>query len=442
MKGFPSCLLAMVLPIGLSPLVIAESKEPLSLEQAVAIAQQHDPWLSGSRYRQQATEAQSVAAGELPDPMVSLGFANLPVDSFDFGQEPMTQFKIGLSQAFPRGDTRSLKRQQLHELGRQHPYMREDRRAQVEVTVSQLWLELYRNQESIRLIERDRALFEHLVDIAQSSYANALGNTRQQDLISAQLELTRLEDRLTVLQEQQAVAYAQLSEWLPDSIEQGFMLSNKLPVVAHPRTLGADSFSTSPEHLKQILLNHPRIKRLDQQILATATGVKLARQKFKPQWGVNADYGYRDDDPMGHERSDFFSVGVTFDVPLFTSNRQDKDVQAAVATGEASKTEKALALRSMHARFETAQARLQRLNQRKTLYEERLLQETHDQTEASLNAYMNDIGDFAEALHARIAELNAGIDFLNIEVDRLKTIAELNYFLFSTSAGSAEGVAP
>ena len=100
--------------------------------------------------------------------------------------------------------------------------MREDRRAQVEVTVSQLWLELYRNQESIRLIERDRALFEHLVDIAQSSYANALGNTRQQDLVSAQLGLTRLEDRLTVLQEQQAVAYAQLSEWLPDSIEQGF----------------------------------------------------------------------------------------------------------------------------------------------------------------------------------------------------------------------------
>ena len=32
-------------------------------------------------------------------------------------------------------------------------------------------------------------LFEHLVDVAQSSYASALGRTRQQDLVRAQLEL-------------------------------------------------------------------------------------------------------------------------------------------------------------------------------------------------------------------------------------------------------------
>ena len=56
----------------------------------------------------------------------------------------------------------------------------------------------------------------------------------------------------------------------------------------------------------------------------------------------------------------------------------------------------------------------------------------HEQAEASLSAYTNDDGDFAEVVRARIAELNARIDALDIEIERLKTIAQLNYF-FTTS---------
>lgn len=64
--------------------------------------------------------------------------------------------------------------------------------------MSKLWLETYWNRETIRLIENDRALFEQLVDLVESGYASAGGNTRQQDLLRARLELTRLADRLTV----------------------------------------------------------------------------------------------------------------------------------------------------------------------------------------------------------------------------------------------------
>ena len=36
------------------------------------------------------------------------------------------------------------------------------------------------------------------------------------------------------------------------------------------------------------------------------TGVELAHQKYKPEWGVSAQYGYRADDPTGRGRADFF----------------------------------------------------------------------------------------------------------------------------------------
>ena len=51
-----------------------------------------------------------------------------------------------------------------------------------------------------------------------------------------------------------------------------------------------------------------------------------------------------------------------------------------------------------------------------------------DQAEASLSAYTHDDGDFAEVVRARIAELNARIDALNISIDIQKAVAQLNYF--------------
>lgn len=423
--------------MGMSALAVGQAR--LTLEQAVFLARTNDPWLEGSRYREQAVVEQSVAAGALPEPVVSLEIANLPTDSFDFGQEPMSQFTVGFSQTFPRGETRELKRRQLLEQGGQQPQMRSDRLAKVTVTVSQLWLETYRNQQAIRLIEKDRELFEHLVDVAESSYTSVVGKTQQQDLVRAQLELTRLEDRLTVLQQNQEMNLAKLSEWLPGPGPAAITQSNTLPALALDRSRALLTTADNPEQITQVLLAHPRIKTLDRKISATATGIELAMQKYKPQWEVNASYGYRDDDPLGNERSDFFSLGVSFDVPLFAANRQDREVLAAQAKESAMKTEKTLLLRTMRASFEAAQSRLERLTQRKALYEERLLEEIHDQAEASLTAYTNDAGDFAEVVRARIAELNANIDFLNINIDRLLTIAELNYFLAPVEVSSAGG---
>ena len=131
-------------------------------------------------------------------------------------------------------------------------------------------------------------------------------------------------------------------------------------------------------------------------------------------------------------------MGVAFDLPLFTSKRQDQQLQSAIASSEALRTEKWLALRKMVAAFETQRSRLLRLNQRQSLYQSRLLQEMQEQAEASLTAYTNDDGDFSEVVRARIAELNARIDALDIEIDRLKTISQLNYF-FATASGDAGG---
>ena len=57
------------------------------------------------------------------------------------------------------------------------------------------------------------------------------------------------------------------------------------------------------------------------------------------------------------------------------------------------------------------------------------LKQSANQAEASLTAYTNDDGDFAEVVRARIAELNAKIAALNIAVNKTKSVISLNYLL-------------
>ena len=148
--------------------------------------------------------------------------------------------------------------------------MRSDRRAKVAVTVSQLWLESYRYSETIRLIEQDRSLFDYLADVAESAYSNALGHTSQQDVIRAQVELTRLDDRLAALRQQNDVALAKLSEWLPSSEMTSLQISGELPELSidSPQN-GISRSALSESEITHALLAHPSLQVLDQTIQAS-----------------------------------------------------------------------------------------------------------------------------------------------------------------------------
>ena len=417
---------------------VSANEQGLSLRQALSIAIENDPWLTRSELRQQAMLDSSDAVNSLPNPVVSIGLANLPTDGFAYDQEPMTQLKAGVSQQFPRGESLGMQRKQLQELAQQHPLLRQDRMARSKVAVSSLWLEVYRSQQIVLLIENDRTLFQQLADIVEASYSSALGSVRQQDIVRAQLELSRLEDRLNTLMSKKEQAGSQLLEWLSNGNDWHIATSNfaqhkkvsaKLPSIDElPAVATQVLMKAEQQNLAQLLNKHPAIRAIERRIGAGETGIELAKQAYKPQWGVNASYAYRADDQLDRSRADFLSLGVTFDVPIFTQGALDKSVSAAVQEAEAIKTDKLLALRALMSQLQSSWDGYQRLLKREKLYAEQILIQTKEQTETSLTAYTNDDGDFSDVVRARIDDLNARIDALNINVDLLKAQVELNYF--------------
>ncbi|PWW36868.1 outer membrane protein TolC [Idiomarina loihiensis] len=408
---------------------VVNAQEPLlNLQEAVSIAVQEDPWLTASKQTQEAFASEAIASSSLPDPKISLTAASFPVDSFSSRQEGMTQLVVGVSQTFPRGDTLSLSRKQKNQLAQKQPFLRADRIAKVKTTVTKLWLDVFFSQQSIRLIESDRALFEQLVSTAKASYTSTEGKARQQDVIRAQLELTRLDDRLTSLRQKEERLQSELSEWI------GVIAKSTLPDDVPNLTLqeALSSPSTMPKQaLYELIKGHPVLQATDQDISASETSVELAQQGYKPQWSTNLKYGHRNDDPSGNDRANLLSAGVTFDIPLFTDNKQDEQVRSAKYKTEAKRTEKLLIARQLIANLRSTFVQLNRLNERAALYREELLPQMSAQSEAALTAYNNDDGDFAEAVRSQIAEVNAKIDALAIAINRQKLIAEANYLLFS-----------
>jgi outer membrane protein TolC len=422
---FRSCISGILLPMSLllTATGLAQSANQLTLDAAINAAVANDDWLAANQDIQQAQLEQAIADGQLPDPKMSIGLANMPTDSFSFNQEQMTQLRVGINQSFPAGNTLELQEKRRQQESEVNPYLRDDRKASMALMVSNLWFDSFLAQQSIAFINDDRALFEQLIEITSSRYTNAAGLARQQDLVRAELELIRLDDRLAMLQQLQNSNKQKLSQWLPDALI-ATPLSDQLPQMNTPSIL-LDGLADATEFFAK----HPKILAHNKRIAVAETQVELSRQSLKPSYTVGASYGYRDNAPLGMERADFLSLDLSFDLPLFPQKRQGPRIRASEYTASAQQTQRMLLFKELYADYQQAMAELAILEQRHDLYADSLLGQMNDLTEATLSAYTADEGDFEEVMRAYIAELNTKIELLQIDVARLKVVARINYLL-------------
>ena len=85
---------------------------PLTMEEAARLSLIDQPLLSGREAKIQAEDAQAIAAAQLPDPRLSGGLKELPIDTgeaFSVSRDNFTEFTIGMSQDFPRAEKRRLR---------------------------------------------------------------------------------------------------------------------------------------------------------------------------------------------------------------------------------------------------------------------------------------------------------------------------------------------
>ena len=391
----------------------ARPDTPLTLAEAEDLALAEEPGQLALEARAAALDERAIVAGELPDPMLRVGLNNFPLESGGFSTEGMTQAMVGYRQAFPAGKTRSLSYEKFGLLSDQMSENANARGRSVRTAAQKAWLELYFLDRAETLIRESRPFFADLAEITRSLYA--VGRKTQQDVLRAELELSRLDDRLIDIERRRGRARSALTEWIGEDARR--------PV--------ASSFpnwnSLAPlTDLKKGLRSHPALLAAGAQVDANAAGVKIADERSKPSWALDIGYGYREGNlPNGDPRSDLVTVGVTVGLPFFRKKSVDSTLTAALQDRSAAKSSMLRLERELGSQLEAEHAQWRELTRRLDLYDTRILNQAKGQAEAALLAYQSDAGDFADVMRSYIGYLNTQIEHIRLSVDRAQSYAVL-----------------
>jgi outer membrane protein TolC len=390
---------------------MAQGRTPLTLAEAEDLAKAGEPGELALLARAEALQEEAVAAGQLPDPVLRLGLANYPISDGGFSTEGMTQAQLGLRQSFPRG--RAQGSQQKRAQAEVFSERASARSRDVVAAVRIAWLDVYYSQQASKLVSESRPFFADLVTITRSMYA--VGRKTQHDLLRAELELSRLDDRLIRTERERAEAQASLSRWLGQDAYR--TVAMKLPAWGSPPPL---------EELSTGLAQHPSIQAASAGISVQDAAVKIAEENKKPGWSLDAGYGYREGYlPDGSPRSDFVSLSVSVDLPFFGKNRQDRKLAAALGNRRAAMRTQAEIKARLGSELDAEYARWTDLTRRLALYEDRILGQSRDQAQMALLAYQSDAGDFSDVMRGYIDDLNTRLEHIRLQVQRAQSYASL-----------------
>nr|ABB79936.1 outer membrane efflux protein [uncultured bacterium pES01019D12] len=389
--------------------------DSLSINEAEQLALKDDYTLRAINARSLSMAELSVATEKLPDPKLKLGFANLPTDSFNLGREPMTQTIVGVQQRFPRGQTRALSSNRLLESAARSNAQAQDRMQKIKLEVRQEYARIYLHQERQRILKRSKIVFADLTEITRDYYAT--GRAQQQDVVQSQLEMSKVEERLSRIQQQEEEARARLAEKVGAAAY--LELDPLWPVIAEP---------LAASRIIENLNDHPRLRAWQHEIAKSRTSEEIARQAYKPGFAVDLAYGGRGgQNTDGSDRTDFLSVFVTMDVPLFTKNRQDRVLASSIAETSATQFARDDIYRSMKAGIAEGSASLARQRERLALYRDNLLPQASFNAEASFEAYQDAVDDLTTLMRARIGEYELKLDHASLRADEIITRARLLY---------------
>lgn len=404
-------LLVMYCLASFGATVQAQTLPPLTLAQAEAMALSDEPGAEVFLARAAALSEQSIAAVQLPDPKIRVGLANYPIEAGGFSTEGMTHAKVGVRQAFPRGKTRYLSGNRLDKMAAEMALNAQARQREVLMATRHAWLDTLYWVQAEQIIENSRAHFEYLLEVSQSLYS--LGVRDQQDVLRAELELSRLDQRLLDIRNDYFQAQARLAQWIGDAAAGP--IDTVLPKWQPFPTL---------EQLQSALSTHPRLQSAEAQTEIKRVEVQLAEQRYKPGWAIDLDYAYRDGLlPNGNSRSDFVSLAVSFDVPLFRKDRQDREFSAAKSQRRAARASYFQLERILHAQLRSHYSRWHELSRSLSLYEDTILNQSKARLQAAVLAYQSGAGDFTDVMRSQIDDLNFRLDVIRLTVDKAKSYA-------------------
>ncbi len=367
----------------------------LSLEELVAEALANNPGVQSALRRVEAMRRRVPQARSLPDPTLSVGWMG---DIKPFGvqrNDPSSYRSVSAMQEIPFPGKLKLRGQIADREAEAAWWEYETARRRVVAEVKLAYFEYFFAHKALDITLKDKDLLEKLEKIAEARYQ--VGKGLQQDVLKAQVEISRLRQRLAVLEQQQKTAAVRLNTLLARDPEAP---------LADPMPLAKADLVRSLEELYQLARDNDTGLHREQQVIERSQfAVNLARKQYYPDLGVGYTYQNRPLVPEMH--------GFTFTVnlPVFYKTKQRESVNEAtqqLLSAERSKDDRLTTLNFEVKQHYLAAKASEELAQ---LYSQAVVPQSSLALESALAAYQVGSVDFLTVMESFSTVLNYEIEY-------------------------------
>jgi len=291
----------------------------VSLVELIELALAENPEIKAMQRNFDMMQARIPQAKALPDPMLEYGYAGnlFPVPPFDIQKgDPSSARMLSFSQEIPFPGKRSLQGKMARAEAESEWWNYEQTRLNVVAEVKDAYFEYYFLDKAIDTVNKNKALLEKFAKISEARYS--VGKGIQQDVLKAQVEISKLIDQLTVLEQRRQTVVAKINSLLFRDTEWPIGKPEDVKLQPVTQTLG---------ELKELALAYyPSLKAQRRKIDREQYGVELAEKGKYPDFNVKFGYQNRPGMP------DMYGLSVGVTVPLYFGQKQRPAIAEAAAS--------------------------------------------------------------------------------------------------------------
>lgn len=390
-----------------------ELNDDSGLHELLVHARAHNPGLESAFQRWKAALERVPQATALPDPKISFGAYLMEVET---RVGPM-QARVGASQALPWFGTLELEGDAAFAAAEEARASLEVARLELDHRVRLAWYEYAWALRALEINRGSQELLSHWEGVARVRMETGLGS--HADVIRAQVELGKMEDRVDSLSDLRRPLRAELNAALHRDADAELPLPS-FPLPEPPEFDG--------EHLEEALASaNPMVHVLDKRIETSRLRGELAATLAYPDFVVGADYTF-----IGSARSsgvagsgdDAFALTLGVDLPLWQS-KYDAAEREAEARTRAAHMDRAEALNHLGAELQRALYGYRDANRRLLLYRDSLVPKGEESLRALDSGYRAGDQGFLDLIDAERILLEFQLQAARAETDRAKELANL-----------------
>jgi outer membrane protein TolC len=289
-----------------------------------------------------------------------------------------------------------------------------EKRLEISKRVKILYFDLSFVNKALEVTEKNRELLGTLTKITETKYS--VGEGIQQDVLKAQVELSKVVEESITLKQQKETIKAELNSLL-----------NRLPQspLPDPPEIEITPASLSLEKLQEIALTKsPRLKRLAQMIEKNKVAYSLAKKDYYPDFDVAVSYGQRNDSRLV-DRADMVSATVSIPLPLWYKNKQDKKVEETHYSVNVAQAEHVAAKNEIFYRIKDLTAKEEKQKALLDLYKTGIIPQARQSLDSAIAGYRVNKVDFLTLLDNRMTLYNYEVFYHQTLADYEKNLAEL-----------------